>query len=195
MTYRYFHFLLVLCMSTMVHAMDSDKSPMAAERTLERMPRTPLFAVGAVCSNPAIVGVKTTDKVQVMLLRRFVEESSVLSKAIRQVEGRGLLASVAMTQAELNKMIPYLKLGAEITRLEKEKQSLNPLLGNEYDPLIDDAREQLKATIAGYDLTAWNACRKAARKLGLTRVNEVALAVGKEKGWLKVPKKIESEDN
>ncbi len=94
-----------------------------------------------------------------------------------------------MTEAEFTKMIPYLTLGAEVTRLEKEKQALNPLLCNEFDPLIEDARGQLIRTIAGYDLKTWNACRKAARKLGLTRVNEVAVAVGRKNGWIAEPKK------
>lgn len=147
--------------------------------------------IGSMASamNVKIVGVKTNDKVQVLLLKKYVDESTILRQTIRPGE-KWCEATVAMTQEEFNTVIPFLKMGVEVTRIKQEVAALeNPLLHKQQEPNLDHARDQLVKIIDGYSKREWIKCIKVAIALRIDAVFDAAAVVGKKKSWFKKPTK------
>lgn len=148
-----------------------------------------VLCVGSMANamNTKIVGVKTLDNVQVMLLKKYVEESHVIKDTIHSGE-KWYLARVAMTQEEFNRAIPYLKLGAAVTRIKQEvSREKNALMRRELEPNIEFARRELIDIIDRYSKKEWTQCIKSAIALRIDTVFDAAAAVGKKKNWFKKP--------
>lgn len=110
--------------------------------------------------NMQIVGIHTTDRYKIMLLKTIVDESQLLKQSTREYKHSGLLARVLLTRDEFADLKFYLRLGAL-------------------------AHDKLLATLESYTKKEWRNCRKVSTKYRINNLRSAVLEVGAKKGWMR----------
>lgn len=134
-----------------------------------------------------IIGVRTTDNAQFMVLQQFVDESRILRNGI-YTDGASVepVTNVAMTLRAFKELLPLLKMGAEITRLQQEVDALadsDECAQKKVD--LAAACRNLRLAVVKGTKRDWHKWLKISKELDILTLHNAAVATGRTKGWIK----------